>query len=130
MKICPTDKPNREGKVGCGAMIPASSKVCPCCGYVYVTDKDIYEMHLEEVRKEQADTIDAFVAEKRLAGWSMSRIMIQVCLANKGNEKKAFMQAYKTLSPGKSERDAALYYYVWRRNVWSHVQRKQLQAGE
>lgn len=130
MKICPTDKPNREGKVGCGAMIPASSKVCPCCGYVYVTDKDIYEMHLEEVRKEQADTIDAFVAEKRLAGWSMSRIMIQVCLANKGNEKKAFMQAYKTLSPGKSERDAALYYYVWRKNVWSHVQRKQLQAGE
>lgn len=85
-------------------------------------------MHLEEVRKEQADTIEAFVAEKRLAGWSMARIMIQVCLANKGNEKKAFIQAYKILSPGKSERDAALYYFVWRKNVWSHIKRKQEQS--
>jgi hypothetical protein len=80
---------------------------------------------LEEVREsDEKSTIERFVAEKRLEGWKMARILIQVCLANAGNERKAFMEAYAVLAPDKTEAEAAKYYWVWRKNVWDKIRKK------
>jgi superfamily II DNA or RNA helicase len=124
-KICDTTKADENGHKGCGAMVPNTCKVCPCCGYVFPTEKFLYECHLEEVREsDEKSTIERFVAEKRLEGWKMARILIQVCLANAGNERKAFMEAYAVLAPDKTEAEAAKYYWVWRKNVWDKIRKK------
>jgi hypothetical protein len=99
--------------------------VCPACGYVFPTEKFLYECHLEEVKEsDEKSTIEKFVAEKRLEGWKMSRILVQVCLANVGNERKAFMEAYKILAPDKTEQEAGKYYWVWRKNVWDKIKQR------
>jgi superfamily II DNA or RNA helicase len=125
LKVCDTKTKDERGHVGCGRMVPSTCKVCPACGYVFPTEKFLYECHLEEVKEsDEKSTIEKFVAEKRLEGWKMSRILVQVCLANVGNERKAFMEAYKILAPDKTEQEAGKYYWVWRKNVWDKIKQR------
>lgn len=107
-------------------MIPSTCKVCPCCGKIFPTEKFIYECHLEEVKEESEDnTLEKFVAEKRLEGWKMSRILVQVCLSNAGMEHKAFSEAYKILSPGKTDREANAYWYQFKKTIWDKIRSRQ-----
>lgn len=125
-KLCDPKEKGENGYYGCGAMIPSTCKVCPCCGKIFPTEKFIYECHLEEVKEESEDnTLEKFVAEKRLEGWKMSRILVQVCLSNAGMEHKAFSEAYKILSPGKTEREANAYWYQFKKTIWDKIRSKQ-----
>lgn len=125
MKICDTEKKDCNGRLGCGVMIPVTMKQCPACGYIFRTQEYEYELYLEEVHNNSdADSIEAFVASKRKEGWSMNRIMVQVCLREAGNEKKAFTQAYLALNPTKSVDDARKYWWIFDKNVWDKVKKK------
>jgi hypothetical protein len=50
--------------------------------------------------------------------------MVQVCLREAGNEKKAFTQAYLALNPTKSVDDARKYWWIFDKNVWSKIKSK------
>ena len=47
VKECGDPGKDRNGKIGCGDYILASSKICPTCGYVYPIKKDPEEIKLE-----------------------------------------------------------------------------------
>ena len=60
----------------------------------------------------------------------MNRILIQCCLSNIGNEKKAFKNVYMALYPGKGESDADKYWYVFRKHVWSKIKSRSSKEKE
>lgn len=115
LKQCPEDKPDINGKRGCGEFVPVSCKVCPSCGRVFVTEKHEAVMRLEEIAEgDRQNDIVAWAADKYInEHWKLPRIMIQVCLANPKNERKAFKAVYKGLFPEKTEQDANKYYFVF-----------------
>ena len=71
------------------------------------------QLHLEEVSNSDEKDLSSWVASKRLAGWSMPRILINVCISNPDNMKQAFVESYLTISPGKTIQDARKFYYVF-----------------
>ena len=126
LKDCPTDQKDINHKVGCGARVPTSCKVCPQCGYKFHTDKDIVQLHLEEVSEKEEKDLSSWAAKKKLEGWTLNRILVQCCLSNIDSDKKAFTEVYTTLYPEKTELDVNRYWYVFKKNVWSKIKQKKL----
>lgn len=126
LKDCDTKKKDINGKFGCGGRIPTQMKVCPICGYVFPTEHDEYVLHLEEVASDNADTIAGYAAEKRIQGWSVPRILINVCLANAGDERNAFTEAYLAINPDKTKKDANKYYFVFMKQFGEKIKRKKV----
>lgn len=122
MKDCPTDKIDVNHKKGCGARVPSSCKVCPACGYKFHTDKDIVQLHLEEVAEGEDKNLATW-AKKKLDGWSLNRILIQVCLANVNEDKKAFTEVYMALCPEKTKADANKYWYLFKKQFWDRIKK-------
>ena len=128
LKECDSTKKDINGKLGCGQLVPSTVKVCPACGYVFRTEQYEYQLHLEEVTESNAaETIAGMVAQKRLEGWSTARIMVQVCLKNAGQERKAFIEAYRVLNPHKDINDAMKYWYVFKHQRWDKMKHKRVQ---
>ena len=128
LKECDSTKKDINGKFGCGQLVPATVKVCPACGYIFRTEQYEYQLHLEEVTESNAaETIAGMVAQKRLEGWSTARIMVQVCLKNAGQERKAFIEAYRVLNPHKDINDAMKYWYVFKHQIWDKMKHKIVQ---
>lgn len=115
LKQCPEDKPDINGKRGCGEFVPVSCKVCPSCGRIFVTEKHEAVMRLEEIADgDRQNDIIAWAADKYVhEHWKLPRIMIQVCLANPNNERRAFKAVYRGLFPGKTDQDANKYYFMF-----------------
>lgn len=124
MKDCPTDKKDVNHQFGCGARVPASCKVCPACGYKFPTEKDNFQLHLEEVSENEEQDLVAWAAKKKLEGWNLNRILIQCCLANPNEDKKAFTEVYTALYPQKTPHDVAKYWHVFKKQFWERIKGK------
>lgn len=127
LKECDPRKPDRNGKYGCSQLIPQMCKVCPACGRICVDEKWDYVLHLEEVKENaeaEGDTIESYVAARRLEGWSMPRILINLCSANSDNMRKAFIRSYLAMSVGKTEKDAGKYYYVFMKQFGDKIKHR------
>lgn len=126
LKLCDIDKKDINGKFGCGRYVPNTCKICPACGYVWRTEKHEVIMHLEEVAESEEQDLSSWAAKKKLEGWKLSRILIQCCLSNIGNEKKAFIEVYSTLYPEKGVTGANKYWFVFKKNVWDKIKHKKV----
>lgn len=129
MKVCPTDKIDINHNKGCGQLIPSTCRYCPCCGFKFPTEKDEVVLHLEEVAESEEKDMVSWAAQKKLEGWKLSRILMQVCLANVGNERKAFIEVYCKLY-AKTEAEAKKYWFVFDKNVWSKHKRKRTATAD
>jgi len=126
LKDCPEDKIDINHKHGCGARVPVSCKVCPACGFKFPTDKDMVQLHLEEVSEnDEEDDLVSWAAKKKLEGWNLNRILIQCCLANVDEDKKAFSEVYSSLYPDKTAKDVNRYWWMWKKNFWDRIKQKQ-----
>ena len=125
LKDCPVDKEDINHNRGCGARVPVSCKICPKCGFKFPTEKDLFQLHLEEVSRDDEQDLVSWAAKKKLEGWKLNRILVQCCLANIGNEKKSFMDVYLSLYTDKTEDDAKKYWYVFRHHIWDKIREKQ-----
>jgi DNA repair protein RadD len=125
MKLCDPGRKDVNGRFGCDTWVPMTCAYCPRCGYKFVTEKDEFQLHLEELADggEEKDLVSWAAARKR-EGWKLSRIMVQTCLSNPDNPRDAFLKVYKALYPGKTAEEAGKYWYVWKKNVWSKMKRK------
>lgn len=125
MKICDTTKRDCNGRLGCGCMVPTTSKVCKECGYVFRTAEYEYQLHLEKVEAESdSGSIEAFASRKRQEGWKLNRICVQIGLKDPLNVKRNCMRAYLACSPSKTEEDARKFWFMFNKNVWSRVKIK------
>ncbi len=125
LKDCPTDKIDVNHKHGCGSRVPTSCKVCPACGFKFPTDKDMVQLHLEEVSEnDEEDDLVSWAAKKKLEGWNLNRILIQCCLANVDEDKKAFTEVYTSLYPEKTQKDVNRYWWMFKKNFWDKIKSK------
>lgn len=80
----------------CLRLVPVSAKQCSYCGYVFPTERSIYEAELTEFVNgcsEEKMPIEIWIAQKVLDGWSNNRILMSICVKNSDNPKKAYMEA-------------------------------------
>lgn len=125
MKLCDPKKKDINGLYGCNEWVPNTCSYCPHCGFKFPTEKDEFQLHLEEIiENSEEDNLSVWAAKKKREGWKLSRIMVQACLSNSNEPKKAFIEVYLALYEGKDRHDAEKYWYVWKKKVWDKVKTK------
>ena len=123
-KLCDPDKPDINGKKGCGRLVPMSCKICPACGRVFITEKHEYQLYLEEVKAKLENinecdlTVGEWALKMKAYGWNTNRILVQVCLKNVPKEKAAFLEAAMALKLSEK------YWYFFSRNIWNKIKYK------
>lgn len=84
----------------CGAMIAIMYQDCPFCHYHFPTQKEVYQAELQEIADKQGDeedTLEQYVARKKLQGWKNDWILRDICQKNPDNQKEVFMKAIAVL---------------------------------
>ena len=114
-KICPK----------CGRMVPASWKQCAFCEYIWPTQQEIYNAELNEiVAREDEESLESYVARKKLEGKSNNWILVQVCIKNPDNQKEAFMRAIEVLRTKHGANISPKYYFFFKKEILSNVKIK------
>ena len=118
-KECPREKPDINGKLGCGRLLHISATDCHWCGYHFSTDKEIYTVELREIirnQKEDEMTIKEWVAHKVLQGWSINRIFCAVMTKNKDHMRNAFEEVRQVVRTEKGQMVSPDYYYFLKKH--------------
>lgn len=114
-KICPQ----------CGKMVPVSWKQCQFCQYVWPTQQDIYNAELNEIiAKADEESLESYVARKKLEGKSNNWILVQVCIKNPDNQKEAFMRAIEVLRTKHGANISPKFWFFFKREILSKVKVK------
>ena len=125
--------PTKECK-GCGRLVPVSWTDCEFCGYHFPTKHEIYQAELQEIVAKKKDceeeTIEQYVAKKKLEGKKNNWILVQVCIKNPDNQKGAFMRAIEVLKTTHGESIDPNYWWAFRRNILSKVKVKKKEDDE
>lgn len=125
MKLCNPAKRDVNGQYGCDKWVPMTCSYCPNCGFKFPTEKDEFQLHLEELIEEDGPkSLVSWAAQKKKEGWKLSRIMVQACLGNANNPKESFIEVYRALYPGKTAKEAGKYWFIWKKNVWDKIKKK------
>ena len=112
----------------CHKLVPVSWKQCQFCQYVWPTQQDIYNAELNEIvakrTEDEEETIEQYVARRKLEGWSNNRILVAVCIKNADNQKEAFMRSIEVLGTKHGENISPKYYFFFRKNILDKVKVK------
>lgn len=116
--------PLKECEV-CHRLVAVQYHQCPFCGYIWPTRQDIYKAELTEILEEddklEKETIKGYVARMKLAGKNSNWILVNVCIKNAGNEKKAFMEAIKVLRKDDGTAYSPTFWFFFRTKILSKV---------
>ena len=112
----------------CGKLVPVSWKKCEFCGYVFPTQQEIYNAELNEIvakrTEDEEETIEQYVARRKLEGWSNNRILVAICLKNADNQKEAFMRSIEVLRTKHGENISPKFWFFFRTQILSKVKAK------
>lgn len=109
--------PTKECK-GCGRLVPVSWTDCEFCGYHFPTKHDIFQAELQEIvaKKTEEQTLEQYVAEKKLKGWKNDWILRDVCQKNPKNMKDSFMRAINVLRTQHGEKISGQYWMFFKQH--------------
>ena len=116
-KICPQ----------CGAMIAVMFQDCPFCSYHYPPKQEVYEAELQEIAERsegEVETLEQWVARKKLEGKKTNWILVNICINNPDNQKEAFMRAIDVLRTQHGEKLSPQYWYFFKRNILDKVKKR------
>ena len=107
---------------GCKRLIHLSYRECPQCGYKFLTEKEIYEVELVKIADQvtqptQKETLQAYVARNILDGKNTNWILMNVCIRNADNAKKAFMEAIEIMRTKHGKSISPKYWYFFKKNI-------------
>lgn len=113
MKICDPEKG------GCGRLVPIQTQDCPFCGYHFPTKQETYNVELQEIISKDTgeETLEQYVARKKLQGWKNTWILRDICQKNSENPKEAFMRAIEVLRTEHGEKISYQYWYFFKKNI-------------
>lgn len=117
-KMCPTDRKDPNGFIGCGRLLPISLLKCPFCGFIYLTEKQEYEVELQlmvDGVDYASESIAQYCARKKLDGWDNKWILRDICKKNPKNQKKAFLEAIKVLRGTNGELISPDYWWMFKK---------------
>lgn len=114
--------PTKECK-GCGRLVPVSWKDCQFCGYHFPTQQEIYKADLQEIVAKEGgeETLEQYVARRKLQGWNNNRILVDICIKNATNQKESFMRAIDVLRTSHGENISPKYWYFFREKILKNV---------
>lgn len=106
----------------CGRLVPVSWTDCKFCGYHWPTQQETYVAELQEVvAREDDETIEGYVARKKLEGKNNNWILVQVCIKNPDNQKDAFMRAIEVLRTKHGANISPKYWFFFKKEILSKV---------
>lgn len=110
----------------CGRLVPVSWTDCQFCGHHWPTQAETYTAELQEIvaRDEDGETLEQYVARKKLEGKSNNWILVNVCIKNPDNQKEAFMRAIEVLRTKHGANISPKYYFFFKREILSKVKVK------
>lgn len=112
----------------CHKLVPVSWKQCQFCQYVWPTQQEVYNAELNEIvakkSEDEEETLEQYVARRKLEGWSNNRILVAVCIKNADNQKEAFMRSIEVLRTKHGENISPKYYFFFRKNILDKVKVK------
>jgi len=110
----------------CGRLVPVSWTDCQFCGYHWPTQQETYRAELQEIvaKQEEEETLEQYVARRKLEGWSNNRILVAVCIKNADNQKEAFMRAIEVLRTKHGANLSPKFWYFFKREILSKVKVK------
>lgn len=109
----------------CGRLVPVSWKDCAFCGYHWPTQQEVYNAELQEiVTKEDEESLESYVARKKLEGKSNNWILVNVCIKNADNQKDAFMRAIEVLRTKHGANISSKYWFFFKKEILSKVKVK------
>lgn len=109
----------------CHKLVPVSWKKCAFCGYVWPTQQDIYSAELNEiVAREDEESLESYVARKKLEGKSNNWILVNVCIKNPDGQKEAFMRAIEVLRTKHGANVSPKFWYFFKREILNKVKVK------
>ena len=113
----------------CGRLVPVSWTDCQFCGYHFPTQQEVYNAELQEiVAKKQGDdeeTLEQYVARRKLEGWSNNRILVAVCLKNIDDKKEAFMRSIEVLRTKHGENISPKYWFAFNKHVLGKIKSRE-----
>lgn len=114
-KICPQ----------CEKMIPVQYQDCPYCHYHFPTQQEVYNAELSEiVATSEEESLESYVARKKLEGKSNNSILVNVCIKNPDNQKDAFMRACEVLRTKHGANISPKFWWAFKTHVLSKVKVK------
>ena len=116
----------------CGRLVPVSWTDCQFCGYHWPTQQETYRAELQEIvaKAEEEETLEQYVARRKLEGWTNNRILVAVCLKNADNQKEAFMKAIEVLRTKHGANMSPKYWFFFKKEILSKVRVKQEKKDE
>lgn len=111
----------------CGRLVPVSWTDCQFCGYHWPTRQETYHAELQEIvaREEEEETLEQYVARKKLEGKSNNWILVNVCIKNPDNQKDAFMRACDVLRTKHGANISPKYWFFFKKEILSKVKARQ-----
>ena len=116
----------------CGRLVPVSWTDCQFCGYHWQTQQETYHAELQEIlaKEEDEETLEQYVARKKLEGKSNNWILVNVCIKNADSQKDAFMRAIEVLRTKHGANISPKYWFFFKREILSKVRfRRQDENG-
>lgn len=114
-KICPQ----------CGKMVPISWTDCQFCGYHWPTQHEVFQAELQEIVAENdEETIEGYVARKKLENWKNDWILRDICQKHPDDMKGAFMKAIEILRTAHGENISPKYWYFFKEHKLGRVKKK------
>lgn len=110
----------------CHKLVPVSWADCQFCGYHWPTQHEVYTAELQEIvaKRGEEETLEQYVARRKLEGWSNNRVLVAVCIKNADNQKEAFMRAIEVLRTRHGENISPKFWWAFRNNILSKVKVK------
>jgi superfamily II DNA or RNA helicase len=111
---------------GCGRLVPISWTDCQFCDYHWPTQQETYKAELEEIvaKADEEETLEQYVARRKLDGWSNNRILVSVCIKNADNQKESFMRAIDVLRTKHGSNISPKFWYFFKKEILSNVKVK------
>ena len=118
-KECPT----------CKRLIHLSYRICPFCGHKFLTEKEIYEVELVRIAEQvtqptEKESLQSYVARCILDGRSTNWILVNICIKNAQNPKKAFMEAIEIMRTKHGKAISPQYWYFFKKNILKNKLKK------
>ena len=110
----------------CHRLVPVSWTDCKFCGYHWPSQQEVYQTELHEIvaQETEEETLEQYVAKKKLEGWSNNRILVAVCIKNADNQKEAFMRAIEVLRTKHGATLSPKYWFFFKKEILSKVKMK------
>ena len=109
----------------CHRLVPVSWTDCRFCGYHWPSQQEIYNAELNEiVATTEEESLESYVARKKLDGWSNNRILVAVCIKNPDSQKESFMRAIEVLRTKHGENVSPRFWFFFKKEILSKVKLK------